>query len=213
MEIVGHLDMIALDGQALNDQANSPTLAAGLFHTVTVLDDAYARAFTQRFATWPEWNRPELWPIVTDPKRSEQRRWLSNALADLPADQGAKLLGRLQSNRSFQATYNQLATAVLLRESGLAVEYEPELPWQGKMLTPDIGLRGSDGGLAVIVEVSTRFRTAVVPSKRTSKRRPSGSLASSSLPSGLPSCWHGAVPPTPRSPSATASAPAEPACA
>jgi hypothetical protein len=152
--------MIALRRHAPEDQRNSPTLFTGLLHTVSVLDDAYAQAFMQRFATWPEWNRPDLWPIVTDPKRSEQRRWLSDALADLPADQAAKLLGRLETNRSFQATYNELAVTVLLRESGLTVQYEPELPWQGKVLTPDIGLRGNDGGLAVIVEVSTKFRTA-----------------------------------------------------
>jgi len=33
-----------------------------------MLDDDFVQAFKQRFSGRPEWNRPELWPVVMDPR-------------------------------------------------------------------------------------------------------------------------------------------------
>jgi len=40
-----------------------------------MLDDDFVQAFKQRFSGRPEWNRPELWPVVMDP------RGMTNAVA------------------------------------------------------------------------------------------------------------------------------------
>ena len=125
-----------------------------------MLDDDFARAFKRRFANRPEWNRPDLWPIITDPKRALQRRWLSDVISGLGEAQRRNVLERLQSNRHFLATYNELAVTALLCSSGLAIEYEPSFSWRHGALTPDLALCLPGGDLVALVEVSTKFRTA-----------------------------------------------------
>jgi len=126
-----------------------------------VLDEAYAQSFIRRFSGRPDWNRPELWPIIHDPVRAKQRQWLSETISRLRPDQQTKALARLEGDaQQFLATYHELAVCALLRDSTLTVDFEPELPWKEKVLTPDIGLRGPGGTLGVLVEVSTKFRTA-----------------------------------------------------
>ena len=125
-----------------------------------VLDDEFARGFVRRFSSRPDWSRPELWPVITDPARAPQRRWLSSALGQLPEHQRQNALARLQSDRHFLATYNELAAAALLSAPELRVEVEPSFTWQATTLTPDLALRSVDGQLLAIGEVSTRFRTA-----------------------------------------------------
>jgi len=125
-----------------------------------VLDDEFAHEFERRFSRRPEWRRPELWPVITDPARAPQRRWLSFALGQLPKRQRQNALARLQSDEHFLATYNELAAVALLGTPDLRVELEPSFPWQGRTLTPDLALRSADGQLLAIGEVSTRFRSA-----------------------------------------------------
>lgn len=114
----------------------------------------------RRFNNRPEWNRPDLWPVIADPARSSQRRWLSEAISTLSDNQRRNVLGRLQSDRHFLATYNELAVIALVSDSELMVEYEPRFTCNGRVLTPDVALRRRDGSLIALVEVSTRFRTA-----------------------------------------------------
>ena len=125
-----------------------------------VLDGEFAQAFVRRFAQRPDWRRPELWPVITDPARASQRRWLSLALGQLPERQRRNALARLQSDKHFLASYNELAAAAVLSTPGLRVEIEPSFTWQGTTLTPDLALRSVDGRLLAIGEVSTRFRSA-----------------------------------------------------
>ena len=123
-----------------------------------MLDDEFAQDFVRRFSNRPDWARPELWPVVTDPARTPQRRWLSNVLGQLPERQRQNALARLQSDEQFLATYNELASAAILGTPELRVEVEPLFTRQGRTLTPDLALRSVDGQLLAIGEVSTRFR-------------------------------------------------------
>src|SRR5579864_889375 len=124
-----------------------------------MLDDAFARTFAARFGGRPTWNRPELWPIVTDPGRADQRAWLSEELSCLGATAAANALQRLQKSAHFLATYNELAVGALFRRSSLVVEGDHEFPWGGRALTPDRALWAEEGTLVGLVEVSTRFRS------------------------------------------------------
>lgn len=125
-----------------------------------MLDDALDPGFVRRFSNRPEWSRPELWQVITNPARAPQRRWLSVVLKQLPEAQRKNVLARLQSDRHFLSTYNELAAAALLGTPDVRIELEPSFTWQGTTLTPDLAFRSVDGKLLAIGEVSTRFRSA-----------------------------------------------------
>jgi hypothetical protein len=124
-----------------------------------MFDAAFIEDFRKRFASRQEWNRPEFWPVLTDPKRASQLEWLSLTISQFGESQRHNVLQRLQTNKHFLATYNELAVAALLRESDLTIEYDGNFAWKNGVLTPDLTLRSATGDLVGLVEVWTRFRT------------------------------------------------------
>lgn len=116
----------------------------------------------ERFKNRPEWHRPQIWPLLLDEKRSEQRQWVSKALSYLEEDQRRKILGRLVKDEQFQATYNEIATLAIIMNSvsSISVDYEPVIN-DTNGVTPDLGFRSRDGTLIALVEVSSRFRSSV----------------------------------------------------
>lgn len=146
------------------ESSNPAVLQRRVIHRLCILplmlDEKFAEAFERRFKNRPEWNRPDLWPVITDPSRSSQRQWLSGAIAALAHNQRRNVLSRLQSSKHFLATYNELAIIALLAESNLTVEYEPTVRLDGRTFTPDVALRAGDDSIVILIEVSTRFRTA-----------------------------------------------------
>ena len=130
-----------------------------------MFDDEFVKRFLTRVGNRPEWNRPELLTILTDPERSAQRSWLSKAGLLIKDKQRKNVLRRLETDEHFIATYNELAVVALLGSSDLVVEYEHTFEFENRELSPDLVLRLPGGAIAAIIEVSTRFRTSEQRSK------------------------------------------------
>jgi hypothetical protein len=120
-----------------------------------VLDDAYAERLAQRYAGRQQWELPSVYQLATSPERRAQRAWLTAVLEAMPEAVSNRILGRLEKEPNFLATYNELATAAILLGAGYSLAYESEVA--GK--TPDFLVPAASGRPAMLIEVSTRFRT------------------------------------------------------
>lgn len=100
------------------------------------------------------WHRPQIWLVATAEDRELQRAWLNRVISALSEPGRSKVTARFREDAHFLATYTELATAAVLTDAGVAVEYERE--YEGK--TPDFTvLNGSSPSL--LVEVYTKFRS------------------------------------------------------
>ena len=130
-----------------------------------MFDDDFVKRFLARVENRPEWNRPELLTILTDPERSMQRSWLSKAGLLIKEKQRKNVLRRLETGKHFIATYNELAVVSLLGSSDHVVDYEHSFEFENRELSPDLVLHLLGGDIAAIIEVSTKFRTSEQRSK------------------------------------------------
>jgi hypothetical protein len=120
-----------------------------------VLDPSLWTNIVARYVKRPPWMRPPIYLIAESPDRAAQREWLASVLGGLAEGPRARAVSRLLEQENFLATYNELAATEILLRSGHVIDFEPELGG----LTPDAVLLDAAGRPAVIVEVSTRFRS------------------------------------------------------
>ncbi len=129
------------------------TRGFGMRHAQMMFTDEFRASLLERFANRSEWERPEIWLVATSDNRHLQRAWLNRTIDSLSEPGRSKVVARLPENAHFLSTYTELATAAILQDAGLAIEYEPDLG--GK--TPDLVVFG-DAGPLMLVEVYTKFR-------------------------------------------------------
>jgi hypothetical protein len=123
-------------------------------HDVEVFDERFRDDLLQRAEGRPTWHRPEIWLVATAEERAEQRSWLNRTINALPEPGRSKIRARLPENAHFLSTYTELATAAVLHDAGMTLEYERNQ--EGK--TPDITV--FDGkNPSMLVEVYTKFRS------------------------------------------------------
>lgn len=120
-----------------------------------MLDADYWAGIVAKYADRPTWTRPPIFNIANDADRDDQRAWLADAVGRLGGDSRTHAVSSLEEEENFLATYNELATTEILVRSDHAVAVDPVLSG----LTPDVVVLDAAGRPAVIVEVSTRFRS------------------------------------------------------
>ena len=123
-------------------------------HAVEMFDDAFREALLQKARNRPAWHRPQIWLVATAEERKAQRVWLNRIISALPEPGRSKVVARLPEDAHFLSTYTELATAAVLNDVGLIVEYERE--FDGR--TPDITVLGTTAP-SLLVEVYTKFRS------------------------------------------------------
>lgn len=119
-----------------------------------MFDDSFRDSLLKRGEGRPAWHRPEIWLVATAEERHAQRVWLNRAIDALPEPGRSKVMARLPENPHFLSTYIELATAAVLLDAGMSLDYERD--FDGK--TPDLVVV-EESGPSLLIEVYTKFRS------------------------------------------------------
>ncbi|MFL6137378.1 MAG: hypothetical protein ACJ74O_06200 [Frankiaceae bacterium] len=119
-----------------------------LFDAVTI-----AR-LQKRYRHWTLDQRPKLWHVALSDQYEQLRAWLRGEVAAL-ASGADRLVPKLHDAGSFPNAFHELCVASLLRVSGRAIGYEPDL----EGMTPDLVAHSpAQSDRLLLAEVWTRNR-------------------------------------------------------
>ncbi|MBE7556684.1 MAG: hypothetical protein HS126_37010 [Anaerolineales bacterium] len=120
-----------------------------------VFDSQWVEDLKARYQQLPNYRRPRLYYLATQPKLEEERRKIEQWVAQTPISNQEILIKRLRNPDQFFTTYNELVVGDLLRQCGHQLEYEKRFGSK----TPDWYIAAKNELSGFVVEVATIFPT------------------------------------------------------
>jgi hypothetical protein len=117
-----------------------------------VFDRDFVQQIEDRYPDALSREGSDLAAVALSPERAQFREWIEHEVAFVPESGRSRLMARLRGGRHFVTGVNELATAAVLRDAGLLVEYETAL----NGCTPDLYVPPEGERRPIIVEVWTR---------------------------------------------------------
>ena len=109
---------------------------------MTVFDSSYISDLERRWRRRPESDWPLEVGIALQDFRDDDRRLIERCVAALHPDDQPKMIRQLRNQ--FVTTYGELRAAQALIDAGFQPRYEPSLPTETGVLTPDWYVSGRD---------------------------------------------------------------------
>jgi hypothetical protein len=119
-----------------------------------MFDSDYVDQLIARNSRQALWRPSDWYLLVTTPERAAQRAWIEAATAHLAPWRIQRLRSRLERNRGFTETLNELALLAILNATDSYPAYEKGFG----ALEPDFTLHDAAGSPTAIVELHTKSR-------------------------------------------------------